>query len=242
MDIWGVCPGRYTKRNKLSPKTIAATLDGLPPTDHFSAENTREEYGQAYRHEAADLPPAPPPQRIEICHTPVTEARQEVVFLGSAGQRIVTAGELLCLAGASAGLQASQKNDYPITVLRGHSVSEVILSKKAIGYTGIQQPSVVVALAAEGVARRKKMLANLTEDALVIRAEDIEIPSCRATVVSVDFKAAGIREPDWALAALATMAHRNTALSAAMLQTALDIRFSGKVYDLATTVVGKVTP
>ncbi|MCB2169279.1 MAG: 2-oxoacid:acceptor oxidoreductase family protein [Deltaproteobacteria bacterium] len=242
VDIWGVCPGRYTKRNKLSPKTIAATLDGLPPADHFGAENTREEYGRAYRQEAADLPPALPPQRIETRHTQVTEGRQEVVFLGSAGQRIVTAGELLCLAGASAGLQASQKNDYPITVLRGHSVSEVILSKKAIGYTGIQQPSVVVALAAEGVARRKNMLANLTEDALVIRAEGIEIISCRATVVTVDFKAAGIREPDWALAALATMAHRNTALSSAMLQTALDIRFSGKVYDLATTVVGKVNP
>jgi pyruvate/2-oxoacid:ferredoxin oxidoreductase beta subunit/Pyruvate/2-oxoacid:ferredoxin oxidoreductase gamma subunit len=242
VDIWGVCPGRYTKRNKLSPKTIAATLDGLPPADQFSVENAREEYGRAYRQEAADLPPALPPQRIEACQTPVTEARQEVVFLGSAGQRIVTAGELLCLAGASAGLQASQKNDYPITVLRGHSVSEVILSKQTIGYTGIQQPSVVVALAAEGVARRKKMLANLTEDALVIRAEGIAIPSCRATVVTVDFKAAGIREPDWALAALATMAHRNTALSSAMLQTALDIRFSGKVYDLATTVVGKINP
>jgi pyruvate/2-oxoacid:ferredoxin oxidoreductase beta subunit/Pyruvate/2-oxoacid:ferredoxin oxidoreductase gamma subunit len=241
VDIWGVCPGRYTKRNKLSPKTIAAALDGLTPADHFSAGNTREEYGRAYRREAADLPPASPPQRIETCHTPVTEARQEVVFLGSAGQRIVTAGELLCLAGASAGLQASQKNDYPITVLRGHSVSEVILAKKAIGYTGIQQPSVVIALAAEGVARRKKMLANLTEDALVIRAEGIDIPSCRASVVTVDFKAAGIREPDWALAALAALANRKTALSSAMLQTALETRFSGRVYDLATAVVGKVS-
>jgi pyruvate/2-oxoacid:ferredoxin oxidoreductase beta subunit/Pyruvate/2-oxoacid:ferredoxin oxidoreductase gamma subunit len=241
VDIWGVCPGRYTKRNKLSPKTIAAALDGLPPADQFSAGNTREEYGRAYRQEAADLPPASPPQRIETCHTPVTEARQEVVFLGSAGQRIVTAGELLCLAGASAGLQASQKNDYPITVLRGHSVSEVILSKKAIGYTGIQQPSVVIALAAEGVARRKKMLANLTEDALVIRAEGIDIPSCRASVITVDFKAAGIREPDWALAALAALANRKTTLSPAMLQTALETRFSGRLHDLATAVVGKMS-
>ncbi len=57
----------------------------------------------------------------------------------------------------------------------------------------------------------------------------------------MDFKAAGIREPDWALAALATMAIRKTALSSAMLQTALETRFSGKVYDLATAVVGKVS-
>jgi Pyruvate/2-oxoacid:ferredoxin oxidoreductase gamma subunit len=163
-----------------------------------------------------------------------------VVLLGSAGQRIVTAGELLCLAGASAGLQASQKNDYPITVLRGHSVSEVILSKREIGFTGIERPSVVVALAAEGVARRTKMLADLPEEALVIRAAGIDIPTCRANVVTVDLKAAGIREPDWALAALALMAGRGAAVSQAMLETAIDIRFKGKVHELAIAVVGKI--
>jgi Pyruvate/2-oxoacid:ferredoxin oxidoreductase gamma subunit len=241
VDIWGVCPGRYTKRNKLSPKTIAATLEGLPPADHFSAGNTREEYGQAYRREAAALPAETPLLGIEAQHAPVTEARQEVVLLGSAGQRIVTAGELLCLAGATAGLHASQKNDYPITVLRGHSVSEIILSKKAIGFPGIQRPSVVVALAAEGVARRAKMLAGLPEEAIVIRAKGVEIPPCQANVITFDFKAAGIREPDWALAALALMAIKKAAVSRAMLQTAIGIRFSGNVYDLATAVVGKVS-
>ena len=31
IDMWGLCPGRYTKRNKLTPKMIAAGLEGLPP-------------------------------------------------------------------------------------------------------------------------------------------------------------------------------------------------------------------
>jgi 2-oxoglutarate/2-oxoacid ferredoxin oxidoreductase subunit beta len=241
VDIWGVCPGRYTKRNKLSPKAIATSLGELPPIDHLTEDNARPEYGAHYRQVAADLAPAPPPPRIEARHAPVTEARQEVVLLGSAGQRIVTAGELLCLAGASAGLHASQKNDYPITVLRGHSVSEIILSQKGIGFPGIERPSVVVALAAEGVARRAKMLADLPEETLVIRAEGVAMPPCQATVVTFDFKAFGIREPDWALAALALMATRQAAVSMAMLQTALEMKFSNKVYDLATAVIEKMT-
>jgi len=241
VDIWGVCPGRYTKGNKLSPKSIAISLGELPPIDHFIEENARPEYGQQYRAEAAGLAPAPPPQRIAARHAPVTEARQEIVLLGSAGQRIVTAGELLCLAGASAGLHASQKNDYPITVLRGHSVSEIILSKKDIGFPGIERPSVVLALAVEGVARRKKMLADLPEGTLVIRAEGIEIPPCRADVITFDFKAAGIREPDWALAALALMATRDAGVSMEMLKTAIAMRFKATVQDLATAVVEKIS-
>jgi 2-oxoglutarate ferredoxin oxidoreductase subunit beta len=240
LDIWGVCPGRYTKRNPLSPKAIAAALETLPTVAHFLEDNAREEYGRHYRREAAALAPTAPPPRIAARHQPITEARQEVVLLGSAGQRIVTAGELLCLAGASAGLQASQKNDYPITVLRGHSVSEVILAKNKIGFTGIENPAVVVALAAEGVARRKKMLADLPEAALVIRAAGIDLPPCRAEVVTFDFKAAGIREPDWALAALALMAARKAAVSPAMLESAIDLRFKGKVHELAAGVVEKI--
>jgi len=240
LDIWGVCPGRYTKRNKLSPKSIAASLASLPPVAHYREANTREEYGRHYREEAAALPPAAAPPAIPSRHAPVAETRQEVVLLGSAGQRIVTAGELLCLAGAAAGLRASQKNDYPITVLRGHSVSEVILSKADIGFTGIDRPAVVLALAPEGVARREKMLADLPEETLVIRAAGIDLPTCRAQIAEVDFKAAGLREPDWALAALALMAARNAILSPAMLQAALDLRFQGKVHALAMAVIEKI--
>ena len=30
LDIWGVCPGRYTRRNKLTPKEIEADMVQLP--------------------------------------------------------------------------------------------------------------------------------------------------------------------------------------------------------------------
>ena len=65
------------------------------------------------------------------------------------------------LAGMTAGLEASQKNEYNITVLRGPSISEVILTPDHIGYTGIEQPQVILALSQEGIDRRKTIFRRL---------------------------------------------------------------------------------
>lgn len=48
MDMWGVCPGRYTKRNKLTPKMIETGLTRLPPFQGPVEENQRPEYGRSY--------------------------------------------------------------------------------------------------------------------------------------------------------------------------------------------------
>ena len=160
-----------------------------------------------------------------------------MVVLGSAGQRIITAGELLCLAGASAGCHAAQKSDYPITVMRGHSVSEIILSDIEIEYTGIENPSVVIALAPEGVNRRKKMLANLSPEALVIKASGIELPISPASVIEIDFKADKIKPQDWALVALAVLAEQNKVLTMDMLKAALKLRFRKAEYETAISMI-----
>lgn len=239
VDIWGICPGRYTRSNKLSPKLIAAELAALPDVAGFRAQNARMEYGRAYRQAAARLGSAPEPVRIEATCTPPQTGRREVVILGSAGQRIITAGELLCLAGAAAGCHASQKNDYPITVMRGHSVSEIILSETEIDYTGIKSPAVVMALAAEGVNRRENMLAGLGSHALVIKAAGVQLPPGRASIIEVDFKAKNIKPQDWALAALALLAEQKKVLTTDMLKTALKLRFQKEAYQKALVTAEK---
>jgi 2-oxoglutarate ferredoxin oxidoreductase subunit beta len=94
LDIWGICPGRYTKRNKINIQTIDAALAALPPVHGAVSDNTRPEYGKAFRQAAAALPPAKVPVRIPASCQPLKMTRQEVVLLGSAGQRIITAGEM----------------------------------------------------------------------------------------------------------------------------------------------------
>lgn len=239
VDIWGICPGRYTRRNKITPKNIETDLAKLPYLDDYKILNARAEYGKAYRQEAAKLLPATEPVRIETSCTSPRPGRMEVVVLGSAGQRIITAGELLCLAGAAAGCHAAQKSDYPITVMRGHSVSDIILSDTEIEYTGIENPAVVIALAPEGVNRRKKMLTHLAPDALVIKAAGIELPSCQASIIEVDFKAEKIKSQDWALVALAVLAQQNKVLNMDMLKAALKLRFNAGQYETAIAMVEK---
>ncbi|MCF8031354.1 MAG: hypothetical protein K9K39_10710, partial [Desulfohalobiaceae bacterium] len=135
------------------------------------------------------------------------------------------------------GHQATQKNDYPITVLTGHSVSEAILSPKPIAYTGITSPAVVVVLAEDGVRRRKKLFSQLSQETLVLKASGVDIPSTEATVSEIDFKAMGIKEPNWALASLAALAGMGRILSREMLEAAIGLRFREKLQAPALEVV-----
>ena len=203
-------------------------------------ENQRPEYGQHYREIARGLPEPSKPARITARFQPPARGRQEVLILGSAGQRVVTAGEIFCLAGMTAGWYATQKNDYPITVLRGHSVSEMVLSPDPVDYTGIETPAVVVALADEGVGRRKKLLAGLGPQTLIIKAAGVDLPETGATVTEMDFKAHKIKAQDWALASLALMTKNNGLISIEMLTAAVSMRFNGDIADTAIKLVEQV--
>ncbi|UCD81890.1 MAG: 2-oxoacid:acceptor oxidoreductase family protein, partial [Desulfobacterales bacterium] len=225
LDIWGVCPGRYTKKNRLTPKTIDESLAGLPPVEGIAAENSRPEYGRHYRQMGGKLKPAPEPAKIEAEFQPPGSQRHELILLGSAGQRIITAGEILCLAGLTGGLNTTQKNEYNITVMRGPSISELILSPEEIDYTGIERPDVIVALAPEGVDRRRQIFEKVDGNTIILQAGGVELPACKARIHQMDLKSQGIKKPDWALASVGVLAKLGRLISTEMLTAALKIRF-----------------
>jgi pyruvate/2-oxoacid:ferredoxin oxidoreductase beta subunit/Pyruvate/2-oxoacid:ferredoxin oxidoreductase gamma subunit len=242
VDIWGICPGRFSKRNRLTPKLIEEMLSRLPAMEGEVIENRRPEYGELYRQTSAGLNPITLPAAVEPRFTPVDGTREEVILLGSAGQRIITAGEILCLAGLHAGLNATQKNDYDITVLRGPSISELILSPEPIDYSGIGRPTLVVALGPEGVARRRKMFENLDAGSVVLHAAGVEVPRSPARTHCVDFKGQGIKPPDWALAALGVLAKLGLVIRPEMLEAALEARLRGAGLSGALELVRRVEP
>ena len=164
----------------------------------------------------------------------------DVVFLGSAGQRIITAGEILCLAGLAAGFQTTQKNEYNITVLRGHSITEVILSPQAIGYTGIERPYVILALSQEGVDRRERLFDSLDNSVLIIQAPGVLIPSCNAEIIEPNFKSQKIKSTDWALAALIVLAKMNRVIHLEMLKTALKYKFKNNILTSSLDLIERI--
>ena len=74
----------------------------------------------------------------------------KIVLGGSAGSGVQTAATLFLRAAVLSGLQGSLKSDYPVTVGKGHSTCEIILSPEPILYAGIDQPDVVVLCTADG--------------------------------------------------------------------------------------------
>jgi hypothetical protein len=240
IDIWGVCPGRYSKKNRLTPNLIEAALEKLPAQQGAVAENERREYSRHYRQLAAGQQSPPPLIEIEAAFQPPQQGRGEIVLLGSAGQRIITAGEILCLAGLSAGLHATQKNEYNITVLKGPSISELILSPEPIDFTGIESPSVIVALSQEGVDRRNDLFAHLDGSTIILKVNDVRIPTTDASIHRVDLKSLGIKKPDWALATLAVMTNLDLAIHSEMLNAALRVKLSGKALQNSLALVDKV--
>ena len=100
LDIWGVCPGRYTRRNRLTPAIIDEDLAKLPILQGPVLENARKEYGSHYRELAMAQSPASPPKQIRAEFKAPQTGRREVIMLGSAGQRILTAGENIVSGGS----------------------------------------------------------------------------------------------------------------------------------------------
>jgi 2-oxoglutarate ferredoxin oxidoreductase subunit beta len=240
MDIWGICPGRYTKKNRLTPKMIDEALAQLPPLEGVVPENVRPEYSQHYRRMAAGQKKAPDPAAIKAQFKAPQAGRQDVILLGSAGQRIITAGELLCLAGLTAGLRTTQKNEYNITVLRGPSISELILSPAEIDFTGIDKPTVVVALDQEGVDRRRDLFKHLGKETFIIQISGITLPASKAAVHQVDFKGQHIKPVDWALASLVVLAKLEKVIRTEMLEAALKVRFRGEALKSSLDLIDRI--
>ena len=76
MDIWGICPGRYLKRNKT---TLAQLEEDVATMTHAKgpiAANAREEYTAHYqRLAAASQAPGELPQRAVVCDAPRRQER-----------------------------------------------------------------------------------------------------------------------------------------------------------------------
>jgi Pyruvate/2-oxoacid:ferredoxin oxidoreductase gamma subunit len=238
VDIWGACTGYYSRRNHLSPRDIEEGMSKLPSFGGPVVPNIRREYGGSYR-EARSAAGAGEPewQRIEAIFPPPVRERREIVLLGAAGDRILSAGGLLAHAAILSGMQVSQKNDYDITVMRGPSVSELILSPQPISYTGVERPDIIVALAREGITRKRQLFAEISSMGRVIFEKGLEIPDTGARTMEIDFKGQGIKKTERALAALSVLARTGDPITSQMLDQALRSSLKGEALQKSLALV-----
>ena len=120
------------------------------------------------------------------------------VMAGSAGGGIQSAALLLAQVGMMSGLYATMKGEYPVTVGTGFSAAEVILSRKPINYTGLENPDVIFIVSDDGLQKVKNRINKKTQ---VIIDDKLEVEIENALKGSFD-KNAGKKGA--ALNALAT--------------------------------------
>lgn len=109
--------------------------------------DTRETFSTRYTKQAKDLP-AKRNLQSASAQSPAGQKKLSkpisLLLAGSAGEKIQSAGGAICQATVESGLYATQKNDNPVTQGSGFSLAEIWLSPTEIGYTGIEQPDVVI--------------------------------------------------------------------------------------------------
>lgn len=206
VEILELCTAYGTRWNHASGASLQeiALRQGYA-LGKLETETDRPTFREVYRHETeSHRPKRSRPVTPRIGERAKLEGEIRLVVAGTAGERVQSAAALFCRAALAAGLYATQKNDNPVTQGSGFSLSEVCLSPKAIEYTGMESPDVVLVVSDDGW---KELEANGTvaacrEKTLLLLDSEIDAVPVKDCVVRLPLR----REANPKRAALAAIA------------------------------------
>jgi pyruvate/2-oxoacid:ferredoxin oxidoreductase beta subunit/Pyruvate/2-oxoacid:ferredoxin oxidoreductase gamma subunit len=226
VEILELCTAYGTRWNPLTGAKLREVADEAGYALGVLRDEPRPTFGAAYRERHAAEPAEAASENggsPAFAHS--LERTIGLVLAGSASERVQTAAKILASAALSCGLYATQKNDYPVTVGTGFSVSEVILAPEPILYTGIETPDAVLVVSQDGVREleRSGVFERVGEETLVLVDEEVELPALAAEPVRLPLRAeAGAKQA--ALAAVAAWVERDGAIPAEALRAAVASR------------------
>jgi 2-oxoglutarate ferredoxin oxidoreductase subunit beta len=232
LDIWELCTAYYVPHNRFTRARLEQTLRDLDLPTGVIVHRKREEYAKAYRATHRVLLGQEPFQRLrlEARYPPGLRTRVSVILAGAAGQKVRTAGRFLSLAAALSGLYATQRDDYPVTVMAGHSVSEIILSPEPVLYTGIPKPDHLLILAEEGLRQVRGRLAGLDEKTTVHAVPSLLPIPTSARVVPLDVEGRrGVARKTLAVAGVARFLQSTGLLPLDALREAIQLSQSAEI-------------
>ena len=190
LDIWEMCTAYYVLRNKLKKKDLVDIMDRNNFKYGLVANNPRPEYGAQYRALYVDTStPERKPRTIETKFDNNITRQTGIVIAGSAGQKIRSAAGLLAQSSMCAGLSATQKVDYPNTVMTGHSVSEIIVSPERINYTAIDTVDYFVLVSEDGLKNTKSRIEKLPSTCTLYVEKSLDLPHTEAKIIRLPLMA-----------------------------------------------------
>ena len=200
LDVWELCTAYFVPANKFTRRALESTIERLGFGTGILHRREVAEYAAAYRAAAEGLPPRSTPTPIPQSHASDLAAPVSLVVAGSAGAKVRSAARLVGEGAIRSGLWASQRDDYPVTVKTGHSVSEVVLSPRPVTPVGVTMPDVAVVVSEDGLRKVAAMVGSMGADGVVITVPEFAGLATGARVEVVDPAAAGSRIPKSQLA------------------------------------------
>lgn len=168
LDVWELCTAYYVPNNNFSRTALMQTLQTLNFPTGVLQKMDRPEFARAYRNQISNpQSPLSSAQPIEAKFTSTLERTTRIIIAGSAGGKVRSTASALAIGGMMSGLWATQRDDYPVSVMSGYSVSEVILSREEILYLGIEKPDIVAVLSPEGLSQVPRQLRAMDESQTV---------------------------------------------------------------------------
>ena len=207
IDIWELCTAYYVPNNKFSKQKLEDTLSSLNFPLGVLRRRERSEFSLAIRHQASDQKSQVPFQVKPIGSEYKSTVSEKLSFIiaGDAGMRIGTAASAFSRGAILSGLWATQRNDFPVTVRAGYSISEVILSPEEVLFTGISSPDFMIVLFPAGLEKVKPLISALSDkDHVLINIELLPVET-RARIIPLDFRISGVKTEYWSFLAIAEL-------------------------------------
>jgi len=207
LDIWELCTAYYVPGNDFSRTALMQTIQSLNFPTGVLQKMDNPEYARAYRDPISNLQPRiSSPQPIETKYNSALTKSTRIILAGAAGGKVRSTASALAIGGMMSGLWATQRDDYPVSVMSGYSVSEVILSRDEILYMGIEKPDLLAVLTPEGLSQVPRQLRAMDETQTVYVVPDLaQHVQTRARKVVFDFDCAAPSKKSLAVTATAAI-------------------------------------
>jgi pyruvate/2-oxoacid:ferredoxin oxidoreductase beta subunit len=208
LDIWELCTAYYVPNNQFSKSALLQTMQSLRLPSGVLQRMDAPEFARAYREQnAGAFGKTPlPPQPIEQKYDSALTKTMRIILAGAAGGKVRSTASALAIGAMHCGLWATQRDDYPTTVMSGFSVSEIILSREEIFYMGIAKPDILAMLAPEGLSQVPRQLRAMDESQTVYVVPELaDRIETRARKIVFDFGRAAPSQKSLAVMATAAI-------------------------------------
>lgn len=189
LDVWELCTAYYLPLNDFNKRDLYELIDRCNMEVGVLNDTVRPEFGAENR-KLFGRKAKTKPLVIDKKFNAKLDRQAGIVIAGSAGQKVKSAATIFGRAGMLSGLQSTQKDDYPITVMTGHSLSEINLSPDTIDYTAIESPEYFIVISEDGLKKTRKEIQRLSESCKLFVEESLEPPETSARIYKLPFVAA----------------------------------------------------